>query len=219
MRWIHNEVQPGSVFMDIGANIGIYTIAAAHRVGSNGRVYAFEPHKINAVSLMQNVTLSGLADRVDIFTCPLSDAIGILRFNYASLASASSGSQLGHTRAPGKSRGFSPVASEMMPAVTMDSLIEAGTISPPTLVKIDVDGNELAILGGMRSHLTGPNRPRAIQVEINVGQEEPIGAFLAKCGYRLDEKHFTRPGELKRQRGVPLDQIEYNAIFRPDHVQ
>lgn len=216
MRWIDGEVRAGDIFMDIGANIGVYTIAAAHRVGPSGKIYAFEPHKLNAVTLMQNVQLSKLADRVEIFSFPLSESATVLRFNYASLASASSGSQFGHTRMAGNEKEFTPVASEVMASVSVDELIERGIIQTPCLVKIDVDGNELPILRGMKSLLCGKDRPRAVQVEVNVGEGDPIAAFLTECGYKLDSRHFTRPGEAKLKRGVPIEKVEFNAIFKPD---
>ena len=215
MRWIDGEVGAGDIFMDIGANIGIYTLAAAHRVGKTGRVYAFEPHKMNGVSLLRNLEASGLADRVDFFACALSDASRVLPFNYVSLASASSGSQLGHTRVAGADRDFRPVAREMLAAVSVDALMADGTIKPPNLVKIDVDGNEIKILHGMKKLLTGKDRPRALQVELNAGEQEEIVSFLADCGYALAERHHTRHGEKQLQRGAPLEKIAHNAIFRP----
>ncbi len=215
MRWIDGEVRAGDIFMDIGANIGIYTLAAAHRVGKTGRVYAFEPHKMNGVSLLRNLAASGLADRVDFFACALSDASHVLPFNYVSLTSASSGSQLGHTRVAGASREFRPVAREMLAAVTVDDLLGSGAIKPPNLVKIDVDGNEIKILQGMKKLLAGKDRPRALQVELNVGEQEEIASFLADCGYALAERHHTRPGEKQIERGMPLEKVAHNAIFRP----
>jgi FkbM family methyltransferase len=214
MRWIDSEVRAGDVFMDVGANIGIYTIAAAHRVGAEGKVYAFEPHKINALALMRNVQLSKLVDRVDLFFCPLSDKTSILRFNYASLASASSGSQFGHAKVAGKDKTFEPIASEMAMSVSADELIEQNIIRPPTLIKIDVDGNELTILRGMRKLLNGANKPHSVLVEINVGQETPINAFMQQCSYELVQRNLDRPGEIKRKDGVPLEKIEFNAIYR-----
>jgi FkbM family methyltransferase len=215
MRWIDGEVRAGDIFMDIGANIGIYTLAAAHRVGENGKVYAFEPHKVNGITLLRNLEASGLAGRVDFFACALSDAAGVLPFNYVSLASASSGSQLGHTRVAGASRDFRPVAREMLAAVTVDELIAGGAIKAPNLVKIDVDGNEIKILRGMKKLLTGKDRPRALQVELNAGEQEEIVSFLAECGYALAERHHTRHGEKQIQRGIPLEKVAHNAIFRP----
>lgn len=215
MRWIETEVRTGDIFMDIGANIGVYSLAAAHRAGSAGRVYAFEPHKVNAVTLMRNIVQSGLGDRIELFTSPLSDEQRVLRFNYVSLASGSSGSQFGHARVAGKDRDFQPVASEIATAQSVDQLIAANAISPPSLIKIDVDGNELSILRGMQNLLKGASRPRSVQVEINVGEEQEITSFLSACGYEVGERHFTRPGEALRKRGIPVDQIAHNAIFRP----
>lgn len=215
MRWIDSEVRAGDIFMDIGANIGIYTLAAAHRVGKTGKVYAFEPHKMNGVTLLRNLAASDLADRVDFFACALSDAPGVLPFNYVSLASASSGGQLGHTRVAGAGREFEPVAREMLAAVSVDELIAGETIKAPNLVKIDVDGNEIKILRGMKRLFTGKDRPRALQVEINAGEQEEIVSFLADCGYVLAERHHTRPGEGQLKSGMPLEKVAHNAIFRP----
>lgn len=215
MRWISAEVRAGDIFMDVGANIGIYTLAAAHRLGPGGSVYAFEPHKPSALALMRNLALSELSDRVTVFSCALSDQPRILRFNYFSLASGSSGSQLGHRRIAGEERDFAAVASEMLFATTVDRLIADELISPPSLVKIDVDGNELQILQGMRSLLIGSRRPRSVQVELNVGEQTAIIEFLNGCGYRLVERHLTATGKSLSARGIALERIAHNAIFRP----
>jgi len=214
MRWIDGDVRAGDIFMDVGANIGIYTIAAAHRVGPKGKVYAFEPHKINALTLMQNVQLSGLADRVDLFFFPLSDTAEVLRFNYASLASASSGSQFGHAKIAGKDRKFEPVASEMAASMFTDDLVARNIIQPPSLIKIDVDGNELMILRGMRNLLSSKNKPRSVLVEINVGENTSIDVFMKECGYELSVRNLDRPGEKKLKQGIPESKIEFNAIYR-----
>jgi len=51
--WIATEVKHGQVVYDIGANIGVYTILAARQAGPNGKVYAFEPHTEQILSLLQ----------------------------------------------------------------------------------------------------------------------------------------------------------------------
>jgi hypothetical protein len=115
----------------------------------------------------------------------------------------------------GKNKDFRPQASEIATAVSVDSLVAQGAVKAPTLVKIDVDGNELPILQGMKKLLTGPSRPRSVQVEINVGEDAAIKAYMAECGYAVADMHFTRPGEALRKRGIPTDQIAHNAIFQP----
>lgn len=215
MRWLDREARPGDVFLDVGANVGIYTIAAAHRVGPAGRVFAFEPHKASAVTLMRNLVLSSVDEQVTVFTCALAEKPGAIAFNYTSLESASSGSQAGHTDVAGEQREFLPVATEIILTASVDSLIDCGAMTAPALVKIDVDGNELKVLRGMQTLLSGKNRPRAIQVELNVGSHIDIVEFLRERGYQLTERHLTRYGKNRTQRGVPLDQIAHNAIFQP----
>ena len=214
MQWISSDTRAGDVFMDIGANIGIYAIAAGHRVGSEGQVYAFEPHKVNALSLMRNIQLSKLSDRVKVFACALAGDVGVFEFNYRSLASASSTSQLGHRYVAGEGS-FEPVASEMVFASTVDRLVGDGVMRPPHLIKIDVDGNEVQILKGMAALLSSADRPRAVQVELNVGEQDQVIQLLAGLGYRLDQRHFTHLGKKALARGLPLDRVAHNAIFRP----
>jgi FkbM family methyltransferase len=215
MKWIDAEVRPGDVFMDIGANIGIYTLAAAHRVGKTGAVYAFEPHKTNGVSLLRNIQANGFDDRVHFLSCALSDSSGMIPFNYRSLDAASTASQLGHTQIPGTSETFKPSAREFVYSATVDELLAAGTIRAPQLVKIDVDGNEIRILSGMRGLLISATRPRAVQVELNVGEHSQIEDLMRECGYLLAERHFTYSGKQAQDAGQPLAQIAHNAIFRP----
>ncbi len=215
MQWIASDVNAGEVFMDIGANIGIYTLAAAHRVGPQGAVYAFEPHKTNGMSLMRNIQANGFDDRVKFLSCALSDRSGMVDFNYRSLDAASTASQLGHTLIPGTTQTFTPSARELVFSTSVDELLAAGTIRPPNCIKIDVDGNEIRILEGMRNLLKGSARPKAVQVELNVGEQVQIEALMRDCGYHLVQRHFTHAGKQQQAAGQPLSEIAHNAIFRP----
>lgn len=213
MKWIDDDVREGDVFLDIGANIGIYTIAAAHRVGKTGRVYAVEPHKPNTIGLMRNVLRNDLADRVDILSLALSDKRQVTRFNYSNLQASSTGSQLGSTRVAGTDKEFKPVLSELVLATTVDELVESGAMQPPTLVKIDVDGIEPPILRGMEKLLRSDKAPRGIQVELNLGVQDEIVSYLAGVGYELAHRHLTLQGTRDQAAGKPLNEIPHNALF------
>jgi FkbM family methyltransferase len=213
MAWIESEMKPGMRFLDIGANIGIYTLAAAARGGEQGRVFAFEPHKANAMTLMRNVALSGLQPRVKVFAVGLAEKSGFGPFHYASLDSASTGSQFGHARTADGGV-FAPAACEELAAFSIDDLVESGAIEPFDLVKMDVDGNEPAILAGMRRTLSGPKGPRTLQIEINPGQRAMIDAFLAECGYDFAERADTRNGQRAIEQGAGTESIGYNALYR-----
>jgi hypothetical protein len=80
LRWIHDHVQPGDVFYDVGANIGIFSLLAAHRAGSRGNVLAFEPHVATAETLLQNVVLNGLGEHIDVLSSALHRESGHLPF-------------------------------------------------------------------------------------------------------------------------------------------
>jgi FkbM family methyltransferase len=213
MEWIDKNVKPGERFLDIGANVGIYTLAAAHRVGSSGRVYAVEPHKPNAVALMRNVLKNNLQDRVDVLTVALSDQRMIATFNYKDLWPSSTGSQLGATNVSGKE--FKVAASEVVLGLSVDELIEIKAMTAPHHVKIDVDGIELPILKGMSKLLASPDRPRAVQVELNVGEHEAVEQFMSANGYKLDHRHFTAIGKKQMAQGRDVSQIAHNAVFMP----
>lgn len=59
-RWFVDSVRPGDTVVDIGANIGYYTVIAGKLVGDAGRVYAFEPDPVAFELLLRNVALNGL---------------------------------------------------------------------------------------------------------------------------------------------------------------
>lgn len=65
-------LQPGEVYVDVGANIGYYTLVAAQRVGAQGRVIAYEPDPENFALLQSNVRLNQLS-QVQVFPCALYD--------------------------------------------------------------------------------------------------------------------------------------------------
>lgn len=211
VAWIRQHVKPGDVFYDIGANIGLYTLMAAKRVGETGRVYAFEPHLGNAAALLHNVRLSDVRQQVRVFSCALDEREGFQPFRYYSDTPGSSLSQFGR----GAEDDFEAVYEERKYAASVDALIRQRAIRPADHIKIDVDGNELAILRGMRDLLSGPARPKSIQVEINPGGRDEVLALLRVYGYRVAIQHDTADGGARRRAGVDPDTISYNALFVP----
>jgi FkbM family methyltransferase len=194
VRWIRNSVQAGDVFYDIGANIGLYTLLAGKRVGQAGQVYAFEPHVANVQSLLHNVAQNGLSGQVKVLSCALNERDGFFDFNYYAAHSGTSMSQLNDVR-DSEDRQFQPVFAEYKYAAAIDSLVASGAIRPADHIKIDVDGNELLIVKGMRTLLSGPRRPKSVQVEINARHKAELYQLMTEVGYELIEKHFTMHGK------------------------
>lgn len=213
--WIKNEVKPGDVFYDIGANIGTYTILAAQSAGSHGKVYAFEPHSANFTRLLDNVRVNNFEATVVPCNFALHDRQGFFPFNYVSGNAGTANSQLASSRDAFKKE-FRPEISELKYSTSIDELVATEEFIPPQHIKIDVDGNELLILRGMSQLLRSSKRPKSVQVEINKPYRDDILSFMVNHQYVLSDQHYTRYGrELIAKGGLPEDH-SYNAIFRPE---
>ncbi|MBA2513033.1 MAG: FkbM family methyltransferase [Solirubrobacterales bacterium] len=214
LRWIAERVRPGDVFYDVGANVGIFTLLAAHRSGAGGHVVAFEPHAATIATLLENVALNGLGERVDVLSCALHRTTGHLPFLYRSLVAGSGLSQVGATRDP-FGHDAEPVARELKAVASADDLIASGTIRPADVVKIDVDGNEADVLAGMQGLLTGSRRPRSVQVEVNPEGSLELLPLMAAAGYREAGRHLTMGVEKLVRTGADPATLGANVVFEP----
>lgn len=73
---VQQFLQPGDTFLDVGANIGYFTVIAAQRVGVAGKVYAFEPEPRNYALLRQNIALNNFENRVEVAQLALAASAG-----------------------------------------------------------------------------------------------------------------------------------------------
>lgn len=162
---------PGDVFYDVGANIGFFTLIGARLVGPTGRAVAFEPVPANAEAIRANAALNAI-DNIQV----LEKAAGAeRRRDRLLLVEDLSWSHL-------ESRGWHPrtTLAVDIEVVTIDELVRAGEIPPPTLVKIDVEGSEVDVLAGMRETLER-HRP-AIVCELH-GTNSEFVAAMESVGY------------------------------------
>jgi FkbM family methyltransferase len=125
------EVELGSVFYDVGANVGIYSLLCSLLVG-NGKVYAFEPMPRNLAYLRKHLKLNH-ARNVEILPFAISDKIGQAQFEIE--ASGLMGRLTGE-------------GSLTVATATLDSLVENGGMAPPDFIKMDIEGAELSALRG-----------------------------------------------------------------------
>jgi FkbM family methyltransferase len=135
--FIGEHLAPGGVFYDVGANIGFFSTLAARLVGETGSVYAFEPHPTSCAAAQRNAELNGFAT-VTVVPAAVSNVEGPMTL---SLADISARHHLGTE------------AGIEVDVVTLDHWRRRASAPPPTLVMIDVEGSELAVLDGMREIL------------------------------------------------------------------
>ncbi len=212
-EWIKNELKPGQIFYDIGANIGVYTVLAAKMTGPGGKVFAFEPHSANFTRLLDNIVVNHLQEIVTPCNIALNDESNFFAFNYLTSGVGTSSSQLASKQAAPGAKQDSEI-SELKYSSSLDSLIGTGKFATPHHIKIDVDGNERLILRGMKNLLSSPERPRSIQVEIDKHSQEEIPQFMEAHEYIASEKHHTRAGIKRIARGGAAEDNTFNMIFR-----
>ena len=212
-EWIKNDLKPGEVFYDIGANIGVYTILAAKITGTGGKVFAFEPHSANFTRLLDNIIVNHLQDIVTPCNIALNDESSFFPFNYLTSNVGSSSSQLASLPAASFAKQEREI-SELKYSASIDSLLRTGKFVAPHHVKIDVDGNELLILRGMKALLSSPERPKSIQVEIDKRSRDEIPQFMESHNYASSGKHYTRAGLKRIAREGASHENTFNMIFR-----
>jgi FkbM family methyltransferase len=213
IRWLRNQAKPGRVFLDIGANVGIYSIFAGHHVGKAGHVFSVEPHLGNAVALMDNVMANQLQDQVSVLSMALSRSRSVIEFRYEEWDVGSAHSQLQNgdpmTAVP------ESVATELKASTSIDLLIEDKSIRRPDFIKIDVDGIELAILEGASGLLRSGDRPRSVQVECEPDTYAQIDEFMVDHGYRVVERHPNMSSAKKIAAGAAVEDLTHNTVFEP----
>ena len=182
--WIRS-FGPEEVLVDIGANVGMYSVWAAKTRGT--RVFAFEPESQNFALLNKNIVVNSLSGKVTAYCLALSDETGFALLHLSGFLPGGSGhtygAELDHNLRPRSGPYAQGCAS-----TTLDRLVADGTLPMPTHIKIDVDGLEHKVVAGCRATLRDP-RLKSIVVEINSGLEEhrKIVDELASLGFTYSE--------------------------------
>ncbi len=170
------HLRPGDLFVDVGANIGIYTLFA---LDLGAEVIACEPDRRNAARIRENLALNGYA--APVIQQALSNEPGLLRFTQGL-------DSYNHIVLHGDSDRFVEVE-----ATTLDDVLGDRTAAG---VKVDVEGAERLVVEGARRALT-EKRIRLLQlewsaaaVETTLGERRDVVAeLLHDAGYRLYRPH------------------------------
>ena len=171
MAFVLHMLRLGEPFLDVGANVGSYTVLAAGAVGA--QVTSVEPIPRTFKHLQQNVVLNGLAGTVIAWRGGLSDSSGTLRFTTDLGA-------VNHVLGEGEREPAVEVAVR-----TLDDLVG---VTVPTLIKIDVEGYERPVLMGAARTLAD-SRLLAVVMETNGSgarygvADDELTTFMAHHGF------------------------------------
>jgi FkbM family methyltransferase len=174
-RQVRSLLRPGDTVVDVGANFGFWTLAAA---AADCSVIACEPVPTTRELLTKNIAENGLGERITVVADAMSNAIGTLEIT---LPKGESGHASAHPEPSDDLESFTVATS------TLDALIGEQHIR---LLKIDVEGHEAAVLAGGATTLTD-GRVDYVLIEIVDEHLERAGSSAAEVSDMLKANGFV----------------------------
>lgn len=171
------KAEDGSRFLDIGANVGAYTLIA---VANGMQTIAIEPHFANYARLCQNLALNNMMDKVICIPAAVGPSSG---FDWLHIQDMRTGSA--HHVIGGTLRQF--FHRQLIWIWSLDNIMTMVGWPGPLYIKIDVDGGELGVLQGALETLHNPNL-KGIMLEMALDLEVGITEFLKGVGWTLKER-------------------------------
>jgi len=221
IEWLQT-MKPGEVMVDVGANVGMYSIFSA--IVQGVRVYAFEPESQNYALLNSNIALNGLSGQVTAYPLALSDRSGADALYLSDFTAGGSchsfGEQVGFDLKP-RGSAFAQGAFSM----PLDQLVSSGAVPVPDHIKLDVDGFEHKVIAGALQTLQDP-KVKSVLVELNTHLKEHQDAIqtLEQLGFSYDPQQakgalrssgaFEGVGEFIFRRGAPAMAPKVELIQR-----
>jgi FkbM family methyltransferase len=176
-RAFRRDVLAGDVVVDVGANLGAYSLLFAQWVGPSGHVYAFEPAPEARRGLERHVALNRCEGVVSILSDAVSSSSGIVRFHAAG------------TRGDNRiARGDEGTAARITVKTTsLDEFCAVHRVEA-ALIKIDVEGAELEVLQGARQTIASRGRGLHLYVEIHPRAWPSFGVSREQIQEELDRQ-------------------------------
>ena len=207
-------LRPGDVFVDVGANWGYFSLAAAHWVGPGGRVIAFEPEPRLYRMLVANAAANGIT-WIEAHSTAVAAGEGFQPFAAFRAEDGNWGSS--HAVAPG-------AHTDMVCATLgLDVVLDRCGVGQVRLVKIDVEGGEAGVLAGMRAGLAA-GRYRYVMLECHPGLLAARGESAGECvsvllaaGYRAWSVAHSADAHRRAARRT-LTGADLLRPYRQDHL-
>jgi FkbM family methyltransferase len=197
LRQLVSGLPAGGVFVDVGANIGYFSVMASHAVGNDGLVVALEPARREYCRLLHHIALNN-ANGVVALNCACSDRVGLARLEVHNIHTGL------HRLVPSDTADGTSHSTVVVP---LDALLP-GIINTRTidLLKIDVEGCEFEVLKGC-GQLLSEQRIREVFVEVT-------DVFLRRWGHsRHDLYRWMASHGYEAVKGES-ELYQYDELFR-----
>jgi FkbM family methyltransferase len=187
------SLRPGCVFVDVGACLGLYAVAAARRCGPQGRVVAFEPEPSLYRLLVENLSVNRLEGVVDALALAVGDRDGEVAFR------AGRGAESRVVLVGSATDGA-------VTCVKLDSVLDGTSVD---VMKIDVEGYEDFVVSGAQSLLSDEARaPSVVFIEVHPQAWPAFGTSGQSMLARLERLGYS----VVDLAGNPVDQIVNHGI-------
>jgi FkbM family methyltransferase len=187
--WLYS-IPTGATLLDVGANVGMYSVFAA--VIRGARVFAFEPEAQNFAVLCRNIVANNLSGRLDAWCAAVSDKSGFDRIYLSNVNAGGSCHSFGE-EVDFHLRPSAPRFAQGSYATTVDELVGTGVIEVPAFIKIDVDGFDHKVIHGAQTTLRD-RRVQSVIVELNthLAEHRDVVGLMSSLGFTYDAEQVTR---------------------------
>lgn len=204
LQTIQDMLPAGGTFVDLGAHVGFFSLIAARHVGSEGRVYSFEPTPDVYCRAERNFSANQLRDRITLEGLAVGGRVGEVQFVLVPGAS-----QANSVEQPGDMGN-----RIVVPMTTLDEYFKLKGWPRVDLVKMDIEGQELAAIKGMRELVTR-NPELSLIFEYHRAQLRRAGTDPAELFYTLQNLGFRTFSSLHRTGGrldMPADLAQLDVL-------
>lgn len=161
IRWL-DELPPGDVLWDIGANIGVYALYAA--IARGMKVLAFEPGAASYAALVRNIEINRLGGRIDAY-CLAFDRDTRLDYLQMSDTGAGHSHHMFGAERPRRDAAAATTFRQAAASFAVDRFHALFGPPPPAHIKLDVDGIEAEIVEGAAATLAAHTRTILVEIE------------------------------------------------------
>ena len=215
INWLR-RLKPEDVLLDVGANVGMYSVFAA--LAQKSKVIAFEPESQNFAQLCKNIELNSLHKKIIPFCAGLSDETGLSSLHLSKFVW--NGGNSCHSLKEEVGFDLKPRHSDFVQGVvsyTIDKAVQEGVIPIPQFIKIDVDGFEHKVIeGAMHTLKRAEVRSLCIEINGNLEAHRKMLKKLEELGFYHDplqvERSIRKDGAFKGCAEYILDRFNQNKL-------
>lgn len=194
-RQFREELRPGMILLEVGANIGYYALIATQHIRPGGKIIALEPSPVSLRSLRGNLKLNSLEHMVDIYPFAAGSRNGQLRFYMMSKRNLS-----GFINRKGP--GIDLISEIGVKVVPIDDILKKEGVTIDYF-RMDIEGFETEVIKGMAATLTSVSGPIGGFIEVhsrllneNGGSARLFLEQMKDVGYRVKTARFRGRGDI-----------------------